>query len=264
MLVVPGFPSGSTLTVLGSGTLMPDDARHGAAHLVRSGDVRLLLDCGPGTVHGFDRYGVAWASLTHVAVTHYHNDHVGDLPALMQALKHGVAPRRSRPLTLLGPRGFGDYLRRLAAVAGSQVTEPGFELEVVELGPGTAYEDADTPLRLSCMPTPHTPESVAYRVEVGGATVGYTGDTGPSELVTAFLTGCDVLVAECTQTDPPTAATHLSPIGLAELASAAQPGLLVVTHVAPPSTPENAAAAVSERYPGEVVAARDGLSLPLV
>lgn len=242
---------------------MPDHARHGAAHLVQAGGALLLMDCGPGTLHGVDRFGVAWAELTHIAVTHYHSDHVGDLPALMQALKHGLTPRRTRPLTLLGPRGFRRFLDRLACVVGSQVVDPGFPLDIVELGPGEVHADGAADLRVSCMPTPHTPESVAYRVGGGGANVGYTGDTGPSELVASFLAGCDVLVAECTLPDPPTMTTHLSPVGLADLASVARPRLLVVTHVAPPSTPPAAAAAVAARYDGEVVAGRDGLTIPL-
>ena len=263
MLVVPGTPSGPTLTVLGSGTLVPDDDHHGAAHLVQAGDARILLDCGPGTLHGMARYRVDWPELTHLAVTHYHNDHVGDLPALMQALRLGVEPSRTRPLTLLGPRGFRDYLARLSAVAGSQVIDPGFPLSVVELGPGEEHRDEEYDVSLSCMPTPHTPESVAYRVAVAEATVGYTGDTGPSDLVSDFLRGCDVLIAECTQEDPPGSRTHLSPRGVAHLARAAAPDLLVVTHVAPPLTPQLAVQAVRERYRGDVVAARDGLIVPL-
>lgn len=257
------MPSGPILTVLGSGTLHPDPTRHGAAHLVQGGGARLLLDCGPGTLHGMARFGAPWAELTHLALTHYHNDHVGDLPALMQALRLGVTPPRTRPLVVLGPRGVRDFLTRLAAVAGRQVLDPGFQVRVVELGPGQPWDDPEHDLRVSCMPTPHTPESVAYRVEAAGTAVGYTGDTGPSELVADFLGGCRALVAECTEQDPTTSDTHLSPSRLIELARVAAPELLVVTHVAPPGTPETAAAAVAAGWGGEVVAARDGLTIPL-
>ncbi len=222
------------------------------------------MDCGPGTIHSFARYGVAWPHLTHVLITHYHTDHVGDLPALLQALKHGTHPRRTRPLHLVGPVGFGAFLGRLAAAMGPHVLDPGFELRVVELESGHAYQAEDADLGVSCVSTPHTAESVAYRVELPGATVGYTGDTGPSPTVASFLTGCDVLVAECTQPDPPTMETHLSPSGLAELSIAARPGVLVVTHVAPPSVPEEAAATVAAAWGGTVLAARDGLVIPLL
>ena len=254
---------GVTLTILGSGTLLPNPLRHGAAHLVQAGPLRLLLDCGWGTVDGLARYGIAWADLTHVAVTHYHTDHVGDLSALLMALRHGITPRRERPLTLIGPQGFGTFLESLAAVVGSHVVDPGFPLRVVEVEPGRPFEDAAVALRLACHSTPHTEESIAYRVELPGASVGYTGDTGPSSSVAAFLSGCDVLVAECTQGDPPKMSSHLSPWTLAALARAACPDVLVVTHVAGPQTPEAAAATVARLWEGSVIAGHDGLMLRL-
>jgi len=259
----PTSTTGGWLTVLGSGTLVPDDTRHGAAHLIRTSSALVLMDCGPGTVHGFARYGVAWPDLTHVLITHYHNDHVGDLAALLQALKHGTSPRRTRPLHLVGPVGFRGFLQRLAAAMGPHVLDTGFDLHVVELGSGRTHRAEAAPLAVSCVSTPHTEESVAYRVELPGAAVGYTGDTGPSQTVASFLRGCDVLVAECTQADPPAMKTHLSPSGLAKLSTLARPGVLVVTHVAPPAVPEEAAGAVAAAWGGTVLAARDGLVIPL-
>ena len=111
--------------------------------------------------------------------------------------------------------------------------------------------------------TPHTDESVAYRVRGDWGVVGYTGDTGPSAEVARFLAGCDVLVAECALTDPPTMERHLSPALVAELAGVAGPELLVLTHVYPDQSPEEAAMRVSERYGGRVVAARDGMRIVL-
>lgn len=257
------------LTILGSGTLAPDARHHSAAHHLRLPSASVLLDCGPGTTHGFARHGVAWHDLTHIALSHYHNDHVGDLAAVLFALKHGPPARRTEPLTLLGPQGFTGFLGRLADALGDHVTDPGFELRVVEVGPGRPFDDAAAGFTLSCHPTPHTPESLAYRVEGAWGAVGYTGDTGPSDEVAAFLDGCDVLVAECNSPDqpgagaPPPEATHLSPTTLARLAEVARPRLLAVVHVSPLHTPDEAARGVSAGYGGVVVAASDGMRVVL-
>ena len=153
--------SGAAMTVLGSGTLLPDPTRHSAAFVVESPGALVLLDCGPGTLHGLARHGVRWRDLTHVAVTHYHLDHVGDLSALLFALKNGLRPLRTRPLTLVGPRGFGAFLERLADALGDHVVEPGFAVDVVELGPGGALEHPGGRMVLAAHPTPHTAESVS-------------------------------------------------------------------------------------------------------
>jgi ribonuclease BN (tRNA processing enzyme) len=93
------------------------------------------------------------------------------------------------------------------------------------------------------------------------ALVGYTGDTGPSDSVNTFLTGCSLLVSECALDDPPEMDGHLSPRGVAALAAIARPELLVLTHVYPPQAPHSAARAVQQAYSGPVVAAQDGLRL---
>jgi len=224
----------------------------------------MLLDCGTGTLHGFARLGVPWQHLTHVAISHYHNDHVGDLSGLLFALRHGTRPRREEPLVLIGPPGFGAFLERLAAALGDHVTDPGFPVQVRELSPVDALEDETAGFRLTAHPTRHTDESIAYRWEGRGGVVGYTGDTGPSEDVARFLAGAHVLVSECALTDPPEMDFHLSPAGVAEMARLAQPETLVLTHVYPPLTPEEAVRQVSTAgYGGRVVAAFDGLRLTL-
>lgn len=253
----------SLLTVLGSGTALPDPDRHSAAFHVDLGEASLLLDCGPGTLHGLASHGVEWQSISHVVISHYHNDHVGDLAALLFAMKQLRASERSAPLTLLGPTGFQDFLERLSAAMGPHVLDPGFEVLVRELGPGAPLEDPQAHFLIAAHPTPHTEESQAFRVVGPGWTLGYTGDTGPSRDVAGFLTGCEVLLAECALTDPPSTERHLSPLSVAELARIAAPDLLVLTHVYPGQSPEEAVAAVEASYQGRVVAARDGMRVEL-
>lgn len=258
------MPPDTILTILGSGTLLPDYQRHSAAHHVDTGSARVLLDCGTGTLHGLSEHSVRWADLTHIAVTHYHSDHVGDLSSLLFALKHGRRIPRREPMTLIGPPGFRAFLARLSAALGTHVVDPGFEMDVVELGPEDTYADPTTTLRIRSCPTPHTDESVAYRLDGVRGSIGYTGDTGPSEEVAAFLSRCDVLIAECALTDPPEMEGHLSPAGVAELARVAEPELLVVTHVYPPMEPDEAATRVAESgFEGRCVAGADGLRVRL-
>ena len=70
-----------------------------------------------------------------------------------------------------------------------------------------------------------------------------------------------MIVAECSLPDPPELDTHLSPRSVAELAGAADPDLLVISHVYPPLTPADAVVQVRASHGGRVVAARDGLRI---
>ncbi len=225
--------AGPEVTVLGAGTLIPDDDRRSAAHWVEAGGVRLLVDCGSGALHGTARYGLRWSQVSHIALTHFHTDHVGDLAPFLWALRHGSRPPRQQPLVLLGPPGTKSFLHRLAGAFGDFVIDPPFPLEVVELPRRGAWTSSDGLLHLESHPTPHTEESVAYRIELGGAAVGFTGDTGPSEDLGRFFAGVSLLLAECSLSDPTDLDNHLSPSTLAALARAAEPELLLVTHCYP-------------------------------
>jgi len=251
-------------TVLGSGTLLPDDGRRSPAHLLEGPGLRALLDCGSGTLHGLERHGVDWRGLTHLVFSHYHADHIGDLAPLLFALKHGIRPERREPLTILGPAGLRDVLDGLGTAFGDWVEDPGFPLRVRELGREGSWEAGEGEIRLRLHPTPHTETSVAQRWEIGGRVVGYTGDTGPEPGLGSFFAGADLLVAECSVPDDSAMETHLTPSDVAELARAAQPGLLVLTHAYPPLAPEALPDLVWRAgYTGPVEAGRDGLTVTL-
>ncbi|MFW6330797.1 MAG: MBL fold metallo-hydrolase [Gemmatimonadota bacterium] len=248
------------LTVVGSGTAAPEPERVCSGYGVETAATRLLLDCGPGVVHRMAALGVPWPRLDHVLFTHFHNDHTGDLPTLFFALKWGVVERRTAPLTLWAPRGIRDRLRAMEAAFGDHVADPGFPVVVREIGPGESFTAGDVVIAVAN--TPHTPESVAYRIDRAGVRLGYTGDTGPSEELGPFFTGCDVLLAECSLPDEEATDNHLSPASLAALATAAAPHRLVVTHVYPRLDALDPLALLRRAgWAGHTLRARDGLAL---
>src|SRR5262245_56975931 len=91
------------LTILGSGTLIPNGSRNSAGYFVELPDARIMLDCGAGTLHALARYGLPWERTTHLFISHFHVDHIGELASLLFAFRHGTRASRSEPLTLIGP-----------------------------------------------------------------------------------------------------------------------------------------------------------------
>ena len=168
------------LTTVGTGTAAPHATRVSAAHLVESAEIRLLLDCGSGSVHRMASLGIAWQLITHVAITHFHADHIADLPLLLMGWRWGQLPPRSAPVTLYGPPGTGALIERMAGVYGAWMLAPGFPFTVRELVPDEIVRVGEQ-VTLSTKPVPHTAESVAYSVSDGARRLVYTGDTGESE-----------------------------------------------------------------------------------
>jgi ribonuclease BN (tRNA processing enzyme) len=195
--------------------------------------------------------------VTHIAISHFHPDHYGELPAFLFALKYGAATPRTAPLTLLGPVGLGAKLEQLAAAFGDWVTAPGWPLNVVEVRPLTPVQ-LDDQTRLEAFHTPHSDESLAYDLRIGSRRMVYTGDTGPSPALGDWAADCDLLLAECSLPDDRAMAIHLTPASAGELAARARAKRLVLTHLYPPVEGVDIPAAVAKIYRGPVVVAGDG------
>jgi ribonuclease BN (tRNA processing enzyme) len=250
------------LTTLGTGTIALSPNRVRAGHLVECGGVRMLLDCGSGVAHRLAEQQIDWWSITHIAFTHFHADHITDLPTLVFAWKYARIPGRIEPLVIVGPPGTRALIERMAAAFGAWLIEPGFPLEIREIEEGAVAELPDG-IRLSPLKVPHTPESVAYSVEDGSRRLVYTGDTGFDERLGEWAASCDVLLCECSLPESMAVPHHLTPQQCGVLASIAKPKLLALTHLYPPVEDVDIAAAVRERWDGPLSVAFDGWSVQL-
>jgi ribonuclease BN (tRNA processing enzyme) len=260
------------LTTIGTGSVPPSPARVNPGHLVEAaGDdgrpVRLLMDCGSGVVHRMATLGLDWAGVTHLALTHFDQDHTSDVAALFLAWRYGQLPPRSAPVTVLGPPGTQALMERLAAALWHRLLAPGFPVRVDEVPPGETRELAPG-VTVTTRAVRHEPESVAYDVRAGGRRLVYTGDTAPDPSLGAWARGADVLLTECSLPDEMAVPTHLTPTSAGDLAAAADPGLLVLAHLYPMMDRLDLPALIGERWPGgrepgRVVVAHDGWSVDL-
>ena len=254
--------SPARLTTLGTGTVALSGERSCSGYLYEADDVRLLLDCGSGITRRLAELGLPWPAITHVALTHFHIDHHGDLPTLIFAWKYGQLPARSEPLAIIGPAGTRALLERLTAAYGDWVLAPGFPITVHEVAPGQTLQ-LSPGARIAALKVPHTPESVAYSIERGSRRVVYTGDTGPDDALADWARDCDVLVCECSLPSSMAIKEHLTPEQCAALAARAQPRHLVLTHFYPPVERVDIRAILAAEYSGPVTLGRDGWHIDL-
>lgn len=245
------------LVTVGTGTVALTPVRVCAGHYVEAGPARILLDCGSGIAHRLAALGLPWRTLTHVAITHFHTDHIADFATLAFAWKYGSLPARTEPLVLVGPQGIGALLDRLVAVFGDWLRDPGFPLDVREIAPGGTI-DLGEGATLRATKVPHTEESVAYSVERGGRRIVYTGDTGYDPMLAEWARGADVLLCECSLPVEMAIPSHLTPEQCGALAAAALPKHLVLTHFYPPVERVDVRALVAAHYAGPVTLADDG------
>ena len=245
------------LVTVGTGTVAPLATRTSACHWVSRADLKILLDCGAGSLHRLAQFGLPWHQVSHVILSHFHPDHWGELPMLVYSLKYTTVPARRDPLVILGPRGVVRLVKQLAEVYGPWLLDPGFPIGILDVQSGEPFPlDADT--SLETFPVPHTPESVALSLSAPEGRLVYTGDTGPSKELARWATGADLLLAECSLPAAMAVDTHLTPEQAGELARDAGARHLVLTHFYPPVETSDPARGAGTRFTGRITAAADG------
>ena len=215
------------LTIIGSGTILPDPARGPCALLLEAAGRRILVDGGSGTLRTLARLGADPRHLDAGVYSHRHLDHIGELPSLFFLFR---VTGRVRAYPLFGGGGLGAFGERLEALHGRLTTD--FEAPVHELSLSSADSVQIAPgLVLRTRPANHTHGALHLRFEADHASVVFSGDTGPSPALADLASGADLLVTECAFPAPNP--DHLCPDDVAAIAAAARPGRIALTHFYP-------------------------------
>jgi ribonuclease BN (tRNA processing enzyme) len=246
------------ITVVGSGTVVPRLERRQSCVVVEAGGETLVFDLGSGAVRGMLRADLDPFAVDRVFLTHFHPDHTVDLVTLLFCIKYGAQDERTHPLHLTGPEPFERFWSSVTEVWGEWMVGD-YPMEVSEL----PYE-RPSPLglpggRLSWAPAEHRPESIAYRLDGEGGSFVYTGDTEYSESVVELARGAHTMLVECSFPDESPVPGHLTPSGVAKIASESGVSRVVLTHIYPAADALDLPAEVGRSYDGEIVVAGDGL-----
>src|SRR5438128_618915 len=121
----------------------------------------LLFDCGEGAQVQVARAGLSPSRLSAVFITHLHGDHFNGLPGLLSTM--GL-DRRSRDLSLTGPRGIRDYLDVLERLRVVYLT---YHVELTEFSSlpksRVVYENAE--YAVTALSLDHRVFALGYRID---------------------------------------------------------------------------------------------------
>ncbi|MFI5266942.1 MAG: MBL fold metallo-hydrolase [Chloroflexota bacterium] len=248
------------LTLLGTGTPIPDPRRAGPSQLVELANDRVVVDCGTGTVRRLVEAGRRVPDLNLEFITHMHSDHSIDLG-------HFIITRwiqfPSKPLTIVGPLGLREYVDNLLRLLDWDINVRGFDvrlseearrIDVIEVDDGWSMERDGW--RAQAIKVDHYPveHAFAFRFDADGASLVISGDTAPYEPLAKAAAGVDVLVHEAWLKPQHEAARGHMPAAEAEefirkrnryhtdshqvgkIAALADPKLLVLSHLGPIDT----------------------------
>lgn len=240
-----------TVTLLGTGSPMPDPHRAGPATLISGGGEHYLVDAGRGVLMRLAAAGVGAGNLTAVLLTHLHSDHITDLNDVITS--RWVMTFEPSPLTVVGPVGTRAVVDHIVASLDPDIGYRTAHHDDLAYGftPVVVREVEDGPVDLggavtvACAPTDHRPvhPTVGFRFGHDGASVVTAGDTVPCDGLDRLCRGATALVHTVIRKDviatipvqrlKDTLDYHSSPEEAARTAQRGGVATLVMTHYVP-------------------------------
>ena len=174
------------ITLLGTGSPIPDPNRAGPSTMVRAGAQLILCDAGRGVVMRMAAAAAVPPMLSAILVTHLHSDHLTDLNDVITT--RWIMSPVSAPITIYGPVGIafvvGKMMEMLSLDIGYRIShhddlnDPP-AVEVVEVAPGDTFMIGEVTVRVGA--TDHRPvePTVAFRLDHDGTSVVLGGDGIP-------------------------------------------------------------------------------------
>jgi ribonuclease BN (tRNA processing enzyme) len=246
------------LVLLGTGNPNPSPEQSGCALALVVNDTPYIVDFGPGLIrkaaaltaqYGGPMEKLQIQNLNTAFLTHLHSDHTIGYPDLIFT---PWVMGREVPLSVYGPTGTGSMTDHILEayradiqyrVYGSEPTnDQGWRVNCKEFDQeGEIYRDSN--IVVEAFPVTHGtwPNAWGYRFTTPDKVIVISGDCKPSEKVAEYAKGADILVHEVYSkagydTKPDAwkayhAEHHTSTLELAEIASLARPGKLILYHI---------------------------------
>lgn len=225
-----GIPAMVQVTFLGSGDAFGSGGRFNTCIMLSANGRNTLVDCGASSLVAMRSFGAQPNSISTILVSHLHGDHFGGIPFFI--LDAQLVSKRTEPLLIAGPPGLEARVRQAMEVLfpGSSGIQQKYDLRFMVLEPGqptqfeglivTGYE-----VRHPCGDPP-----LALRVECGGKTIAYSGDTEWCDNLLPAARGADLFIAEAYFYDKPVR-FHLSFKALEEHREELAARRIVLTHM---------------------------------
>lgn len=244
------------LTVVGCSGSFPSVDSACSSYLIEADGFRLLLDMGNGALGELQRHCGLY-DLDAVVLSHLHADHCIDMCNYWVVRYYRPDGGQAERLPVYGPEGTEE---RLCSAYGGDLPKDSAMREVFDfrtlrpgrfaLGPFTVVTD-----RVS-----HPVEAFGFRIEHGGRSLAYSGDTGPCDALVGLAEGTDLMLCEASFTHGKEEIPdlHLNGREAGEHAERAGTARLVLTHIPPWTDPSQNLSDARDVYRGPVEVAKSG------
>ena len=177
---------------------------------------RYLFDASPIALPHLKRSEVNLAEIEAIFISHFHADHFFGLPFLL--LEYAEETPRSKALTIIGPPGIEERVRTItdAGYPHLLAKEKSYKESYLDLRDGLEGDVGELHYQARSVEHVEGLDCFGFRVEIGGKTLAYSGDSTLCDALVELAEGADVFVVECTCWGD-ACGPHLNPQDIREL-----------------------------------------------
>jgi ribonuclease BN (tRNA processing enzyme) len=246
------------LTIVGCAGSFPSANSPASSYLVEADGFGLVLDLGNGALGSLARH-IDIYRVGAIALSHLHADHCLDLCSYFVARRfHPDGP--FPPIPIFGPQETEQRIGRAYALPEAPNLRAEFDFRTY---PGEPFRIGPFTARVAVVDHPVT--TYAIRLEHGGRTLTYSGDTGPTNALIELAKDADLFLCEATfrpgDDNPPR--MHLTAHQAGEHAAQAGARTLVLTHLPPWVAGQQSVAEARQSFSGPVALAVAGATYDL-
>ena len=249
------------VTLLGTGSPIPDPHRAGPATLIQGGKENYLVDAGRGVLMRLAAVGGSINTISAVLLTHLHSDHITDLTDIITSswiLNRPGDRTQTKPLQVVGPPGTREVIAGIISslsldisyrMAHHDVLTGPPEINIIEIEDGAVNLGGQVRIRVAA--TDHRPvePTIGFRFDYEKEAVVVAGDTVPCTGLDELCKGADALVHTAMRKDiignlpnQPMArdilSYHSSVEEASQTAARAEMDTLILTHYIPTFPPD--------------------------
>ena len=184
-----------TLKVIGCGDAFASGGRNHSCFFLKINRTGVLIDLGGSAFAGLKQHSVDHGQVDYIIISHLHGDHYGGLPYFL--LDAGVN-KRTKPLTIVGPKGLREKIYALLALLypGTRVMEK-LKIRFVCFEASLPLEFPD--FRLLALPVIHSNATDPHgiRIDAQQKVIAYSGDTEWTPTLLDLAEGADLFICEC-------------------------------------------------------------------
>jgi ribonuclease Z len=273
------------VTLLGTGTPIPNPDRFGPCTLVEAGTAKFLVDAGRGAVIRLAQLKVPLGRIDVQFLTHYHSDHTSGVPDLwLTGWLSSDFGGRTAPYRVIGPEGAKRLMENLERAyaddigirhADEKFPLSGIATDVTEFDFDGVVHEQDG-VKVIAFEVDHgdvIKPCYGYRFEYEGRVAVLSSDTRYNANVIKYGAGADLLVHEVASARPELMSEaavrriighHTTPREAGRVFAETGPKLAVYTHLVligspqvPAPTIDEVVAETREAYGGPLVVGED-------